>query len=77
MAAWQQGFFAFENEELGVIMKRLSRWYQLDIDYTSIPEKRIYARIDMQENLATVLDMLSTTSGLKFKVEGRRVTVMK
>ncbi|RQO68420.1 hypothetical protein DBR40_19435 [Pedobacter sp. KBW01] len=77
MAAWQQGFFAFENEELAVIMKRLSRWYQLDVDYTSIPEKRIYARIAMQENLATVLDMLSTTSGLKFKVEGRRVTVMK
>ncbi|QIL41869.1 DUF4974 domain-containing protein [Pedobacter sp. HDW13] len=77
MAAWQQGFFAFENEELAVIMKRLSRWYQLNVDYTSIPEKRIYARIAMQENLATVLDMLSTTSGIKFKIEGRRVTVMK
>lgn len=77
MAAWQQGFFAFENEELAVVMKRLSRWYQLDVDYTSIPEKRIYARINMQENLTTVLDMLSTTSGLKFKIEGRRVTVMK
>lgn len=77
MAAWQQGFFAFENEELAVIMKRLSRWYQLDVDYKSIPEKRIYARINMQENLTTVLDMLSTTSGLKFKIEGRRVTVMK
>jgi len=77
MAAWQQGFFAFENEELAVVMKRLSRWYQLDVDYTSIPEKRIYARINMEENLATVLGMLSTTSGLKFNVEGRRVIVMK
>ncbi|MBC8985625.1 DUF4974 domain-containing protein [Pedobacter sp. N36a] len=75
--AWKDGKFIFKNEELSVIMHQLSRWYNIDVDYNSLPERRLYANISANVSLSEVLRMLSVTSNLKFNVDGRRVSVMK
>lgn len=75
--AWKDNKFIFKNEELAVIMHQLSRWYDIDVDYNSLPERRLYANISANVNLSEVLRMLSVTSDLKFNVDGRRVSVMK
>lgn len=75
--AWKDGFFVFKNEELSVIMRQLSRWYDVDVDYSSIPDRRLYVKISRNVNLAEVLGQFALTSNLKFKVEGRRVSFVK
>lgn len=74
--AWKDNKFIFKNEKLSVIMHHLSRWYNIDVDYNSLPERRLYANISSDVNLSEVLRMLSVTSDLKFNVDGRRVSVM-
>lgn len=75
--AWKDNRFIFKNEELSVVMRQLSRWYNVEIDYSTLPKRSLYANISADVNLAEVLRMLSVTSGLKFNVDGRRVSVMK
>lgn len=33
VVAWKSGFFAFNNASVGDIMRQLSRWYDVDIEY--------------------------------------------
>ncbi len=74
--AWRNGEFVFENTPLDVIMHKLSRWYNFEIDYSKLPQKSLYMRISSQVNLSDVLNVITTTSGVKFKIEERRVVVM-
>ncbi len=74
---WKDNKFIFRDAALAHIMKQLSRWYNIEVDYNSLPDRNIYANISADVPLSEVLRMLSVTSGLKFKVEGRRISVMK
>ncbi len=74
--AWRNGEFVFENAPLDVIMHKLSRWYNFETDYSKLPQKSLYMRISSQVNLSDVLHVITTTSGVKFKIEEGRVVVM-
>ena len=75
--AWKDNRFVFKNEKLSVIMQQLSRWYNVEVDYNSLPDRRLYANMSADVNLSEVLRMLSLTSELKFNIDGRRVSVIK
>lgn len=74
--AWKNGEFVFENTSLDLIMHKLSRWYNFETDYSKLPPKNLYMRISSQVNLSDVLQVITTTSGVKFKIEEGRVVVM-
>lgn len=75
--AWKKGIFYFNNTDLSVIMRQLARWYDVDIDTRSIPQKKFNGELSRDVKLSQVLQMMEKTSGLKFKVEGRRVSMLK
>ncbi|MCD0487657.1 FecR family protein [Pedobacter sp. MC2016-14] len=72
--AWKEGLFIFENTDIKTLMRQLERWYDVDINYSGLPDKRFYGRISRDVPLSEVLDMLEATSNLKFQIAGRRVT---
>lgn len=73
---WRNGVFFFSNENLASVMHHLSRWYNIDVDYASLPDKKLYIKINKNVNLADVLRMISTTSNLKFQIKEGRLTVI-
>lgn len=75
-AAWKDGIFMFNDEDLGVIMHHISRWYNIKIDYSSLPDKRLYVKINKNVNLSEVLRLMSLTSNLKFKFDEGRLSVI-
>ena len=77
--AWKDGYFLFEHEELGSIMRKLSRWYNIETQFKNEELKRLRfaGTVDRFENLADVLRMLEFTGNVKFKIEGRTVTAYK
>jgi transmembrane sensor len=59
-------------------MRKLSRWYAIDVRYSgTIPDEEFYATSSRYKNISEVLKMLEKTKGVHFRIEGRRVTVMK
>jgi len=74
--AWKNGLFRFNGERVDVIMRQLSRWYNIEVKYDGkITNEVFYARLTRNRNISEVLKMLERTKKVQFKVEGRRVTV--
>ncbi|WP_412467083.1 FecR family protein [Pedobacter sp. KLB.chiD] len=76
--AWKDGEFIFTATPLTAVLRQIERWYNLEIDYSGIPEDiQIHASIQRDKPLSTVLSALEKITGLKFDIEGRRVKLMK
>jgi len=76
-AAWKNGYFIFSNENIESIMRKVSRWYNIDITYQgNLSNKDFVGTISRDKNISELLKMLELTGAIHFKIEGRRVTVM-
>ncbi|WP_316753342.1 FecR family protein [Pedobacter gandavensis] len=75
--AWKNGRFEFANSELPEIMRQLSRWYDVTIDYrlTANPGK-FGGGISKDQTLEEVLKLIEGNGICHFKVEGRKVVVL-
>lgn len=74
---WKDDLFIFEKEDIQMAMRRISRWYDVDIVYTNgIPQKTIGGTINRFKDVSELLDLIELTGGVKFKIEGRRILVM-
>lgn len=74
--AWKNGYFRFREEDIQSIMRKLARWYDIDVQFEGNVSGEYYARISRFKNISQVLTVLAETGTVHFKVEGRRVTVM-
>lgn len=77
--AWKNGKFVFDNESIESIMRRLVRWYDLDVVYENEAVKNIpfTGSISRYDDISKILDKITYTQNIHFKIEGRRITVMK
>ncbi len=75
--AWKNGYFLFRNESIESLMTTISRWYNMDVYYDGEMQDKIYGgKFSKTSNLSELLKSLELTGTIKFKVEGRRITVM-
>jgi transmembrane sensor len=76
--AWKNGDFDFEDENIQSIMRQLSRWYNIEVIYEgNITSDGLTAQITRNRNISGILHILQNTQTVKFKIEGRRVTVIE
>lgn len=76
--AWKNGYFRFNDEKIASIMRKLSRWYNIDVSFEGkMLEEGFNGKISRYKNISQTLKMLEKTKAVHFKVEGRRVTVIQ
>ena len=76
--AWKNGYFRFDDEPIESVMRKLSRWYNIEVIYEKgAANENLNGRISRSNHISQVLHALETTKTIHFKVEGRRVTVMQ
>jgi len=74
--AWKEGNFIFEGEPVQSIMRKLSRWYDLEVSYEGpVTREGFNGTISRFEPASEVLKMLELTGLLHFKIEGRKIIV--
>lgn len=78
VVAWKDGYFIF-NESLRSIMNKIARWYDVDIEYRGDIDlgQEFGGRISSAKKLSSALKIMELTGNIHFKIEGRRVIVMK
>lgn len=76
--AWKEGYFKF-SESLESIMNKVARWYNVEIVYQDNFNGKLQfvGKISRTKNLSAILDIIESASNIHFKIEGRRVIVMK
>lgn len=75
--AWKNGNFLYEDVYLKDILKQLSRWYDVEIDYANVPQTRYNMFISRKESLQSVLNMLRKTGDIKFKLTNNIIKVIR
>jgi len=78
---WKNDNFIFDGEDLNSSMRKIARWYNVDVVYE--PGLKVASTpvldglVSRKSKLSEVLKWIETVSGVRFKIEGRRVTVMQ
>jgi len=75
--AWTKGQFVFENEPIENILKIMSRWYDFDFEFKGIDLKkqRFTLSLGRYEDINKILELISSSSNLKFSTRGNSITV--
>lgn len=78
MIAWKSGYFRFKDENIQSIMRKIARWYDVEVSYEGvIPVSTFGGVVPRSKSLSSILKIMEITDKVHFKVNGRRVTVMK
>ncbi|SMD10140.1 FecR family protein [Pedobacter nyackensis] len=74
---WKNGKFRFKNEPLSSILRKISRWYDVQIEYQTDPDNMptFSGSVSRFDNVSAVLKMLEETSDVKFLIEGKTIKV--
>ncbi|WEK18404.1 MAG: DUF4974 domain-containing protein [Candidatus Pedobacter colombiensis] len=77
--AWKNGEFMFRNETLASIMRKIARWYDVEIIFENkqIGNELFGGTITKYGKLSQVLCVLESTSDIKFKIQNKKVIVLK
>jgi len=75
--AWKNGKFLFDDEQLGSIMRQVSRWYDVDVVYEdeALKNKKFIGVTARFANVSELLNTLEMTNEVKFNIQGRKIIV--
>jgi len=71
--AWKDGSFVFNQTNLKTVLVQLSRWYDVDVDYSNIPDQTFDGEISRSVSLMQVLRAIEQGSGIKLSIKERRI----
>lgn len=73
---WKNGVFYFENASLQVVLRQLSRWYDVDVVFEKgVPSRTFEGEIQRDLQLSQVLKILEKNK-VHFKIDGKILRVM-
>lgn len=74
--AWKDGFFAFRNADIAVILREIGRWYDVEINYEGpVTRRRFTGKVSRSYSLAETLSILEA-SDLHFRQAGKKIIVL-
>jgi len=77
VTAWKEGLFVFNGADIATIMSELQRYYNVDVDFQTDVKDAFVARIPRDVPVSQLLNLLEMTDLVHFKIEGRKITVIK
>ena len=77
--AWKNGRILFEENTLEEVFNNLSRWYDIEVDYTDEEIKNLRFSIDVRRysEFDELLKIIGLTKKVKFEINGNRVIIKK
>jgi len=76
VVAWKNGMFEFENAGIETVMRQLSRWYDVEIEYKGKTDDLFIAEMHRNIKLSDALKALELTGKVKFEIQGKKIIVM-
>lgn len=76
---WKNGDFIFREESLVQIMKRVSRWYGVDVAYERGVDlsQTFSGQVSRSKNLSEVIACLESTDDLRFVTKNNKIWITK
>jgi len=78
VTAWKDGYFRFKNESLPSIMRKISRWYNVEVVFEKgIPEDTYSGAVARHDDISQVLEIMEGSNNIHFTIKERRIIVSK
>jgi len=76
--AWKNGMFVFNNESIADIMRKVARWYDIEVTYEdAVADKKLWGTVSRYRTINELLDNIALAGNINYRIEGRRVILMK
>lgn len=76
--SWKNGYFLFDNEEPVTVMKNISRWYDVDIEFRGdLTKERFGGTFSRSTNLNQLLENMEKIGNVHFELSGPKIIVSK
>lgn len=75
--SWKDGVYFINDQPLTAFGVQIERWYDVTIDMGGHGERRLSAMLRRDARLSEILEAIEIKTGIKFKIEGRRITAIK
>ena len=77
--SWKDNICFFKDEALETILDKLADWYGFSVFYENPEAKaeKYFVRIDKYAEVNKILEVISDVSNVKFKINGKTVSVYK
>jgi len=73
---WQKGYFEFHDENVYEIMRKVARWYDINVIYEpGLPMNGMGGSLSRFQDVSKVLEIMQSTGLVKFKIEGKKIYV--
>ena len=74
--AWKNGWFQFNAYDIKMVMRQISRWYDVEVMYEGkIPTGHFTGLVSRDNDIKQVLKIMQS-GGVRFKIIGRKVIVL-
>jgi ferric-dicitrate binding protein FerR (iron transport regulator) len=74
---WRNGVFRFKNDDVKTMMRQISRWYNVDVEFEGNVSTEGYScALAKNTTLSILLDALEDTGVAHFKIEGKKIKVL-
>ncbi|TPN83516.1 FecR family protein [Aquimarina algicola] len=75
--SWRDGKFIFKKQEMNVIIKKLSRYYntKIEIKNNDLKKQTFSGHLDLKESIEKVLEVLKQSTDLEYKIEDKQIVI--
>ncbi len=75
--SWRDGKFIFKKQRLNDIVKKLSRYYNVNItiENTELNGETFSGHLDLKDSIEKVLEVIKETTDLKYKKEAGKIVI--
>lgn len=78
VVAWKNEMFSFNDTNIKDIMKEVSRWYDVNIEYKGdFSNLNFGGNMSRQKNVSELLKRLEATKTVRFEVVGKTITIIQ
>lgn len=76
--AWKNGYFLFDDQDLPVILRAISRWYDVEIEYQYTGKyEKFGGTFSRSSDLSDILNNLQELGNVHFSIANRKIIVTK
>ena len=78
VTAWKDGYFRFRDESLQSVMRKISRWYNVEVVIEKgLPDDSYSGAVTRHGNINQVLQIMEGSNNIHFTIKERRIIVSK
>lgn len=73
---WKDGYFKFSRENIQSIMRKVARWYDVEVVYEgNMTQEGFVGTVPRSKDIVEVLNALKLTGVIDYKIEGKKVII--